>query len=73
MPPEKCAGAKEIYGCFELKPHQEGQRSAGSLPSMVGRGTWHSTLGNVLTRDRINHLSVIPFFVSLCALLLLFV
>ena len=29
---------------------------------MVGRGTWHYMLGNVLTRNQINHLSVNPFF-----------
>ena len=78
--PECCGGVlrhlpepRKIYSCFKLKPCQEGQRSTGSLPSMVGRGTWHSTLDNILTRDQINHLLVIPFFVSLCALFLLFV
>ena len=39
-----------------------------SLPSMVGRGTKHPRLGNILTRDQTTYLLVFLSFVSHCTL-----
>ena len=53
---------RKIYSYFKLKPHQEGQRNTGNLPStVVGRGTRGSMLANISTGDQINHLSVYCF------------